>query len=461
MRTLPALALVALLAGCSLAPDYQRPDAPVPAAWEGEANRLPALSTRWWTQLGSAPLTALVDEALANNQDIQAALARIRIAEAQSGVAAAALYPTLEATGGASGSAPTRLRTDDVDGRSERLFQVGGRASWEIDLWGRNRSAEEAALATLRASKLDREALATTLAADVATSTLRLLQACDRLAVAERNVAVQQGVLGKMKVRRDVGEGTDLEVAQQTTAVAVAEATVPTFVNALAQARHQLGALVGRPLTGDEARCASLDALTLPEPSVAGMPSEVLLGRPDIRKAEELLQAANANIGVARAKLFPSLSLSAEGGWNGLAASSVGGPLSVFWSLGGNLVQTIFDGGKTFAEIDAGLARKQELVATYRQAILNALRDAEDALSAVSTGNRQLEAQGRAVESARNAQELAQKSFDRGMSPYITVIDAHRTRYQTEDALVTARFARASASVQLFRAVAGTIGTPP
>ncbi|MGE5503061.1 MAG: efflux transporter outer membrane subunit [Actinomycetota bacterium] len=456
-----ALVVVASLGACSLAPDYQRPEAPVPATWSGQASRLPQPAVRWWTAFGSARLDALVDEALSANQDLAAAVARIRIAQGQSDAAFAALLPTLQGTAGVTATAPTGERTPDVDGRSERVFQAGGRASWELDLWGRNRSADEAALAALNASRLDREALAVTLAADVATGYLRMLQACDRLAVAERNVAVQQDVLAKMKVRRTVGEGTELEVAQQTTVVAVAEAAVPPFTVALAQARHQLGALIGRPLSDTEQACASLDTLSLPEPAVSGLPSEVLLNRPDIRKAEELLRAANANIGTARAKLFPALALSAEGGWNGLAASSVGGPLSVFWALGGNVVQTIFDGGRTFAEIDAGQARKEELVASYRQAILNGLRDAEDALSAISAGNRQLAAQDRAVESARTAQGLAQKSFDRGMSPYITVIDAHRTRYQTEDALVAARFSRATASVQLFRAVAGPMGATP
>jgi NodT family efflux transporter outer membrane factor (OMF) lipoprotein len=451
------LALAAALAACSQQPDYVRPEQPLPDRYAFDPGRegLPLPASQWWKAFRSKELDGLVERALAENHDLKAAMHRIAQAEAQAGVTAGALLPTLQYSAKSSVSGPKGgVGTVDATERSERLYQYGLQASYEIDLWGKNRSAMDAALATAQASLFDRETVAISLVADVTVSYLNYLQAGDRIAVANSNIDNMRRVLATVRRRAEIGEGTELEVTQQQNALEQAQATVPVLELFRAQQANRLAVLTAQAPHDLHLAGTSLNDLAIPEVA-AGMPSELLLRRPDIRKAEAGLIAANANIGVARAKLFPSLTLSAERGWGAPFLSAASGPGALFYVAAASLGGVIFNNGQTRAEIAYSEARKEELVDGYRQAILSSLRDVEDGLAAVRFTGDQERAQRGALDLARKAYGLSQKAFDAGMTDYLTVLDTERTLHTAEDSAVQARFARLNSAVSLYKALGG------
>lgn len=456
-----AALVTGLLAGCEVGPDYVRPQVDLPETFRAQASdpALPQPPSRWWTEFRSPELDALVDEALANNHDLKIAVHRIAQAQARAGSEAGALLPTLDLAGSAEGSAPkggigsTRTTTTQTE-RSARDFQIGLEASYEVDLWGKNRSAMEAALATAQASVFNRETVAHTLVADIATSYFQYLQACDRRRVAAANVDNMLRVLAKVKRRREVGEGSDLEVAQQQAMLAQAEATLPILQLGQEQAFNRLALLLGRAPAQVHLECKPLEAVPVP-PVRPGVPSEVLLRRPDIRKAEADMVAANADIGKARANLFPSLTLTAERGYGSTELINLMSPTSMFWSLAANLAAPIFDNGRRQAEVAFQEARWGEMVETYRKAIAASLRDVEDALAAMRFTTDREAASIRRLDHARDARRLSERSFAIGTIDYLSVLETERTQYNSEDELIQARFARLSAAVALFKAMGG------
>lgn len=471
-----AVALAAAMGGCTMQPEYKVPDQPMPAAFsvpaevavpapeaveasDREAAILPAdapaVRARWWRQFGSPELDALIAEALAHNNDLRAAVHRIAQARAALSSSEAALLPKLglgfrsERKYPESGRSTTRPQLEQAASHELTLD-----ASYELDLWGRNRSAADAAAAAAEAGIYERETVVMTLTADVALAYLQHLQALDRIAVARSNVANMTRSLETVARRLEIGEGTELEVAQQRDALAQAEAVVPTYRLEAERTRNLLALLVGRPPQELRLRGGSLDALRVPR-IAPGLPSDLLLQRPDIRSAEAALRGANANIGVARARLLPSASLTGEVGVGMPAMGAMMRPDSLIWSTAAQLVQSIFDGGRTAGEIAGSEARYAELVEGYRRAVLAALRDTEDALAAVRLMAEKAEAQERAVQRAREALRLARASFDIGMADFLNVLDAERGLNRMLDERVLARYARLEAAVTLYKALGG------
>ncbi|MBF0326611.1 efflux transporter outer membrane subunit [Magnetospirillum moscoviense] len=461
-------ALAALLvASCTVGPDYVRPETPVPESFRTSADQpsLPPPPTRWWTEFQSPELNSLVDEALANNHDLRAAVQRIAQAEAKAGVEAGALLPDLKLSGSGSARAPkggvgsVQTATTETE-RSDRTYQVGLKSSYELDFWGKNRKAMEAALATAQASVFDRETVAMTLVSDVATAYFQYLQGCDRVLVAEANVDNMKRVLEKVKRRRAVGEGSDLEVASQSAMLSQAEATLPILNLARDQQFHRLALLLGRAPNDLKLGCRPLASVAIPTVR-PGLPSELLLRRPDIRKAESDMVAANANIGMARAKLYPSISLTGERGYGSKELINVMSPISMFWTVTASLAQTLFDNGKTQSEIAYYEARWGELVETYRKSIFSSLRDVEDALSSIHHYADRDEASTQRLRHAREAKRLSERSFGIGIIDYLSVLETERTQYNAEDELVQARFARLTAAINLYKAMGGGLEEPP
>lgn len=475
-RSLLLLTGAATIASCSMQPDYEPPRPEMPAAYretgaapaeaDGEDaardESLPQPQARWWRHFGSAELDALVAEALANNRDLKAAVSRIEQARALAGIAGAPLLPTVSVTGAGESKAPAGGIGSRVPGgpKNAKLYEIGVQASYELDLWGKNSSAASSALATATASLFDRETVAISLVADVATSYFAYLQAEERLRVAARKTENVNTLLETVGKRFEIGEGTKVEVAQQRSALAEARSEIPVLELDRARARNRLAVLLGRPPQSLELKGKELLAVSTPRIR-AGLPSDLLLRRPDVRKAEADLVAANADIGVARAKLLPSFALTAERGFGSQHLATLLSPASIFYTLAADIAFTVFDNARASGEIALNQARYEELVQAYAQAVLAALRDVEDALAALHFLGQQEEAQQLALEEARQAYDLSKAAYGIGMAHYLSVLEAERSKFRAEDNVARTRFARLNAAVLLYKALGGGASPEP
>ena len=449
-----SLALVLLLlGGCAQIPPFWRPATAVPEGWRlaaADADAFPPAD--WWRGFGSAELTELVATAQRNNPDLLAAASRIAQAAALTRAAAAGLYPTLEGSGSASRTGG--FTRDQPDRKS---YQLALDAAYEIDLWGRNRAGVLAARAQEAATRFDRDAIALTLTADVATSYLQYLALGDRLETARANLANARRILELVEARQRLGATSALEVAQQRAAVAALEAALPELGRQQAQTLNALALLLGQAPQQARVAGGSLSEVTLPAVS-PGLPSELLTRRPDIGRAEADLAAANADIGAARAAFFPTIRLTAGTGFASAALGSLFDPGGAFYDLAAGLVAPIFEGGRLSAELDRSRARYDELLHAYRGAVVAAFGDVEDALAAAKYLAEVEAAQRRAVAQNREAFRLAETQFRAGAIDFLTVLETQRSLFQAEDALLQTRLGRLSAAVGLFRALGGGWG---
>lgn len=471
-------ALVLVLTGCAVKRDsYETPTVPLPASVEGPPgsvtavaaeDRLPDLS-RWWTRFDSAELNALVERALTHNWQVRAAVARLAQAEAGWRRTRADELPTLDAFGDAGAEAPRggigSVR-EGQDVNSERSFSVGLRARYEVDLWGANAAASEAAWERAQASADARRTVAWTLTADVVTAYLQVLSLSDRITTAEGTLRVLRDQLQAVIDRMEGGDADALQVAQQRTAVSEAAAVIPVLSLQRDQALHALAVLIGT--TPDQVQLRGRTLTDVQFPTVAaGIPSHVLLRRPDIQRAEHELLAADADIDVARAAFLPSFALTAESGFGSNYLTTLLRPESLLWSLAASILQPIFDGGENEARLDVAEARHQELAANYMQAVYTSLREVKDALSGVHYLDQRLAGQREAVAAAREALALSREAYAIGTIDFITLLDTERTLFTNEDILHRIEFERANASVALFKALGGdaeaqgTAGAPP
>ncbi|HEY6453046.1 MAG TPA: efflux transporter outer membrane subunit [Steroidobacteraceae bacterium] len=441
------------LTACSLGPSYRRPDVPLPPAWSTAANAEASPPEKdWWRGFGSVQLDDLIARAQASNDDIGAAMARVREADAQARIAGAALLPSLTGTASA-----TRERAQPETGGPPRTFDVftpAITASYELDFWGRNRDLHQAALAAARASRFDRETVALTVMTSVAMSYFEVLEFQDRLQVAQQNYDNAQTILKDLELEARVGTATALDVAQQATTVATLDAAIPPLAQQLRQSMDALAILTGQPpelMTGDQ---GSLDALTLPAVG-AGLPSQLLARRPDVAEAEAQLIGANANIAAARAAFFPSFDLTATGGYASSALGTLLSPASRVFALSAGLTQTIFDNGALTGQYRFERARYDELLSDYHKTVLTALGNVEDALVAVQQSAEQQLRQQDATDKARRAFDLAQLQFKAGTISVLTLLNTETALFSAQDALVQGKFAHLQALLTLYQALGG------
>jgi multidrug efflux system outer membrane protein len=453
------LVLPLLAAGCSLAPDYQSPDTPVPAAWSA-----PGINVRsqgpdgatvwpdvaWWRGFDDPSLNALITLAQRNNATIDAAVARIVQADAQARAAGAGLWPELSA------SVDTG-RTWRDSGRGVQGSMAYGAAlgaSYQIDLFGGVRSTADAARIGAELSRYDRETVALSVVSGVAGTYFQVLQFRNRLTVALRNLEIAENVLNLVEARVNAGAASPLDLYQQRTTIAGQRAALPPLETQERQAANALSILIGEMPLNTRVDDAWLLEIT-PPPVAAGMPSELLTRRPDIRTAEARLRAANAQIAVARASFFPAVSLTGRFGQASDVFATLLDPVNTTFSLGVGLAETIFDGGLHEAQLDVANARRDELLHNYRQAVLTAFADVENALIAGNNAQSREALQLDAVEQAREAYRLAEARYREGATDLLSVLDAQRSLYQAEDQVVQARFERLQAAVNLFSALGG------
>ncbi|MDG9923485.1 MULTISPECIES: efflux transporter outer membrane subunit [unclassified Pseudomonas] len=436
-----------LLAGCSATPEA--PDAlpDAPAEWSHAVAAAAAPDALWWHAFASAELDALVERGLTDNFDLAAAAARLRQAEASARAAGAPLLPRLDGNLGASREG--RLGGDaDTAGN---LYSGGLAASYEVDLWGRLSADRESAEAELAASRFDRDALRLTLSASLTESWLRQVALAERLRLAELNLANAERVLATVQARQAAGSATQLELAQQRGLVAEQRRSREELRQQADDIRSALAVLLGQAAPA-EPSSAALTALVAPSVS-AGLPSELLLRRPDLARAEAQLSAADADLRAARAAMLPRLNLSAgASGANGGLNRVFADPL---YSLAAALTAPIFDGGALAAERDRSAARREELLAAYRQSIVAAFADVQVALNAGAGVEAQWQAQQEVQAQAERALQLAERRYRAGAEDLLNLLDAQRTLYAAEDQSAQLRLARLQASVALARALGG------
>lgn len=397
-------------------------------------------------------------QAQVSNDDIAAAIARVQQANAQARIAGAALLPAVNLGAGASrqrllnlaGAGPGGVRPPIYNEYDAQLT-----ASYELDFWGKNRSTRDAALAAAQASRFDRATVALSVYTGVALTYFQVLQAHDRLQVAKDNLGNAQHILDGLELEQRVGVATALDVAQQATTVATINASIPPLAVQLQQNIDALAILIGQsPETVKVDIDASLNQLT-PPPVIAGLPSELLARRPDVAQAEAQLKEANANIGVARAALFPSFDLTASGGYESTILSALLNPQSQVFSLSASVAQSIFDAGARSGQVAYSHARYGELLADYHKAVLSAYGNVEDALVAVQQSAEQELRQQDAVNKARRAFEFAQLQMQAGTTNILTELNTETALFTAQDTLVQVRFQRLQALVDLYQALGG------
>lgn len=453
--TVTAVFLAAVaLGGCDIGPDYKRPDVATPGGWrESDTTEKVAWPvTDWWQGFGSAELNEMIATAQQANADLGAAIARVKEADAQVRVAGAPLLPSIQANGGPS----TQQITSPFNGQQIRYsaYQLGVSASYEVDFWGKNAAALSAAEATAHASRYDEQVVALTVVSGVATTYFQALGLQDRLQVARDNLANAENILTVIRERVRVGSAMDLDVAQQETIVAGLRAAIPPLQQQFSQTLDALAILLTK--SPSDMRLAAHSLAPLSAPAVApGLPSELLARRPDIQEAEAQLVAANANIKVAHAAFFPSLTLTASGGWESLALSSFLSPASGVYALAASVTQPIFEGGALEGQLDYTKGRYEELVQNYRKTVISAFSNVEDALAATRRTAEQQASEEDAVAKAQRAYEIAQAQYRVGSIDLLTVLTTENALFTADDLLAQTRIAHLQALVGLFNALGG------
>lgn len=452
------------IAACGLTPEYRRPAVPTPAAWSQAAVNIdPAVTPTamaggpsswpdavWWRGFHTPALSTLIEAARRNNADLEAALARIVQADAQVRVAGAGLWPAVDA----AADAGRDWRNVGRGLNGSMSYGAALTASYQVDLFGGIRAGIDVARTAAELSRFDRETVALSVVSGVAVTYFQVLQFRNRIAVAERNLEIAESVLRLVETRVREGAASPLDLYQQRTAVAGQRAALPSLRTQERQAINALSTLLGEVpgiVTLDDAWLLEI----APPPVAPGMPSELLNRRPDIRTAEARLQAANAQIGVARAAYFPTVELTGRNGYASTVLSGLFDPVGTTYGLAAGIAQTVFDGGRREGQVDVAEARRGELVAAYRQSVLVAFADVEDALTAAANAESREALQLDAVEQAREAYRLAEARYREGATDLLAVLDAQRSLYQAEDQVVQSRFERLQAAVDLFGALGG------
>lgn len=468
------ITLLALsIAACAVKRDeYVIPEVELPASYRhssGEKSEtesppgqtapmtVPQSISKWWTHFGNEELNGLVEASLANNHQLKAAIGRIAENKAQWDSIYADQWPVLSTSWKNDITAPREGKGDVLPGGktvSQKNYDMGLQISYEADFWGKNSAASEAAYHTAWSSVFAREVVVLTLASTMVQNFLKYLSFNDRVQTAKDTERVYKDMLKAVIDRLDDGEATSLQVAQQRTAVFAASAVIPVLELQREQARNSIALLMGKAPSEVNLKSSSLADVGFPEVK-PGLPSRLLLRRPDIRKAETELIAADASIDVARASLFPTFKLTGDYGYGSHHLSSLLSPESLYYNLALTVTQAIFDAGKRESQVDFAKARHEVLVQTYMETTYTALKEVEDALVAVRFLTLRKEAQEEAVLAGGAAFDLSATSYTVGTIDFLTLLDTQRTMFREEDELHRVKFERLQAAVDLFKALGG------
>jgi multidrug efflux system outer membrane protein len=428
-----SVAATLFLSGCMLAPDYVRPPVDNPAAWRVDyQDAADTANTRWWELFDDPVLNQLIDTALKENKDVRVAAARVEEFAARVDISRSGYFPQIGYGGEATRNRVSRevYGGGGLDERKYNNYTAAASLGWELDLWGRIRSATEAARADLLAQEENRRAVILSLVSAVANSYVTLRQLDRQLEIANNTLSARAESLRLFELKFKGGVVSDLEVAMVRTEYEQAAAAIPPLERRIALTENGLSVLLGRN-PGAIPRGKNIDALVLP-PVPEGVPSTLLVRRPDIAAAEQNLIAANARIGVARAQYFPTISLTGLFGYASESLSDLLQNSANVWTLGGSAAGPIFSGGRISAELRASEAVQRQALVGYLQTVQGAFRDVDDALVSVQKSREQLVVEGRRVAALSDYARLARLRYDEGYTSYIDVLDAQNKLFDAQ-----------------------------
>ncbi|AZF00865.1 Multidrug efflux system, outer membrane factor lipoprotein OprM [Pseudomonas orientalis] len=464
--TLAAVGVAWMLGGCSLIPEYQRPAAPVPAYYpqdgvyrQAQAGTLPEAVD--WRQLFHDPaLPSLIDAALVNNRDLRVAALNVQAFQAQYRIQRADLFPAVSATGaGKRQKLPEGVTGTGQSAITANYSATLGLSAYELDLFGRVRSLSEQALLTYLGTEQARRSAQLSLVANVANAYLTWRADQELLALAEQTLAANDRSWQLTSRSKTAGKASALDVVQARTAVESTRASVARYERQVAQDLNNLTLLVGGPVDANLPARALSDDLVARVP--AGLPSDLLQRRPDILQAEYQLQAANANIGAARAAFFPSITLTANAGSTSTQLSGLFKGGAGTWTFQPQINLPIFNAGSLRASLDYARLQKDITVAQYEKSIQAAFQEVADGLAARQTFNDQLDAQQAFVAANQRYYDLAQHRYRSGVDSNLTFLDAQRALFNSQQALIIDRLAQLVAQVNLYTALGGAWDQPP
>jgi outer membrane protein, multidrug efflux system len=451
----------AAAAGCALGPDYSRPEVTTPAAYrfESDATQDSVADTGWWQVYQDPVLQALIREGLANNLDVRIAAARLDQAHAALGSARLQQLPQVALSAGATRQRTSKYELLPGTQAVTDSFSAGGSLAYEIDFWGKYRRASEAARAQLLQSGYAKQDVMAGLVASIATAYFTLETLDEQLAITRRTVDTRQKFVDLTQGQHDRGTVSELDVATAQAQLAIAKANLPALKLLIGQTEDQLSVLIGRNpdaiLRNDEAGTAP--AVDRPPPPVpaAGLPSSLLERRPDVREAEQNLVAANAQVGVAKANLFPNITLTAFGGGVSNALSSLFSGPARTWSVGASALQPLLSSQRNLYQVDFADAQKRQALLEYQKSVQTAFQEVSDALLARQQDADVQTAQEAQVDAQRRADTIALARYRVGYASYFNVIDADRELFTAELSLSAARLNTLLSVVQIYRALGG------
>ena len=457
-----AVAIAVVTTGCAaVGPNYKQPDMSPPAQFRGADSASPTslADTPWWEIFDDPALQKLVRESLADNLDLKIAAARVLESRAIAGVARSFLYPTVGVGFGYSGQQVSRLVEPPLtkEAQPDRVYNnvpLTGSLSWEIDLFGRLRREKEAAIARYLSTEEGRRGVILTLVSDVTTTYFFIRELDYELEIAHRTVTLNDETVADYQRRLEGGVSNRLEVDQAKANRALTASTIPDLEQQRALAENALSVLLGRPPGVIEAGRA-LTEQRMPPVVPAGLPARLLERRPDVVEAEQLLVAANADVGAARALFYPTISLTGTLGSLSGSLVNILRPDALIWSIGAGLLQPIYNGGRIQQNFDASQARYLQALAQYQKAALNAYREVADSLVTIQKlADRRAELEP-GVEALRDATQLARSRYDNGLSSYLEVLIADQQLFSQELELAQVMGQQLRAISQLYRSLGG------
>lgn len=457
-KALVALVLAPGLSGCFLGTERPDPNLEIPAIYR-EAGRgapdaaIPALD--WWRGFNSKELTGLMKDAQIANLDIAVAIAQIVQADAQVGISGAPLLPTLTGMGSAERvREPASTFGGPGSPTTFSQFSLGLTASYMVDFWGKNRATLYAAEENATVARYNREVVTLTTIVTVANTYFQVLAAQDQLRVARRNLAAAQGILDLIKKQFTGGTASQLDLSQQEALVATQRASIPPLEVTLRQNIAALALLVARAPANFNVKGGTTTRISVPRVT-AGMPSELLCQRPDIRQAEALLASSNFSVEAARAAFFPQIQLTAQTGVQSAALASLFGPGAWFYTLSSSLTQPLFDGFLLEGQLKLAKGVQLQNLQAYRKAVLSAFVDVENALVALAKFTLQEKLQTDVVTASRRAFEVSETQYRGGTVNLLTVLQTQQTLFTAENTLVQVRLSKLMAASSLFQALGG------
>lgn len=448
-------------AGCIVGPNYRTPELETPKQWAEERAAPAAMDeatlVSWWQVFDDPVLNDLIARSVESNYDLQAATARVREARALHQAAISAFFPTVDTSTFATRNRRSRNSLNfPVEQLDTDLYDAEFDASWELDLFGGKERSAEAALADVQAAVENRRDVLVSLTAEVARNYVELRGFQQRLATAEDNLGAQQEAVEITEARFHGGLSSELDAIQARALLAGIRAEIPQLETSIRQAIYRLGVLVGGEPEALADELGPPAAIPAAPPSVpAGLPSELLRRRPDIRRSERQLAAATARIGVQTAELFPKLTLTGTAGLQSLSASDLFTAGSRYWTAGPTLSWRVFDAGRIRAGIEAAKARTEQAAAGYAQTVYGALQEVEAALVEYANERVRYGALADAVTQNRQAVDLGNELYTRGLGDFLSVLVAERALYVSEDDLVASQANVSAAVVALYKALGG------